>query len=119
MKKLGAISVLGLLLLFASPAFAEFQKGLIFDLTPKLPSAHASNIVQLPDGDMLCVWYSGKAEGAKDVAEWASRFDRKTGKWTEPYMLVDTPNKPEGNPVLFVAPDKKVYLYYATMEGMG
>jgi len=101
------------------PALAYFQKGVIYEPTPALPSAHASTIVELPDRDLLCVWYSGKAEGARDVAEWASRFERKTGQWSKPCLLVDTPGKPEGNPVLFVAPDKKVYLFYATMEGLG
>jgi len=119
MKTSVACLAIVLFFLAAVPALAYFQKELIFEPTPSLPSAHASTIVELPDRDMLCVWYSGKAEGAKDVAEWASRFERSTGKWSEPYLLVDTPDKPEGNPVLFVAPDKKVYLYYATMEGMG
>jgi len=116
---LWALSLIIFSLGFAFSASAYFEKGLIFEQSPEIPSSHASTIVQLPDGDMLCAWYSGKQEGAKDVAEWASRFERKTGRWYRPYVLVDTPKLPEGNPVLFVAPDQKVFLYYATMEGPG
>jgi len=100
-------------------ALAYFEKGLVFEQSKEIPSSHASTIVQLPDGDMLCAWYSGKQEAARDVAVWASRFERTNSKWTKPYVLADTPNKPEGNPVLFVAPDGKVYLHYATIEGTG
>jgi len=102
----------------AMPGLAYFEKGLIFEHSSALPSSHASTIIQLPDGDMLCAWYSGKNEGAKDVAVWASRFDRKANKWTPPYVLADTPKKPEGNPVLFAAPDGKIYLYFVTIEGL-
>ena len=101
----------------AMPGLAYFEKGLIFEHLRALPSSHASSIIQLSDGDMFCAWYSGKNEGAKDVAVWASRYERKTNQWTPPYVLADTPKKPEGNPVLFAAPDGKVYLYFVTIEG--
>ena len=106
-------------LVWSFSAFGYFEKDLIFEQSQKIPSSHASTIVQLPNGDMMAAWYSGKAEAAPDVAEWTSRFERKTGKWTTPRVLVNTPKLPEGNPVLFVGSDQKVYLYYATMEGMG
>jgi len=118
MKELAkAVWGLVVFLALAAPAFARLEKGLIFEQSAQIPSSHASTIVQLPDGDMLCAWYSGTAEGRKDVAIWASRFEQKSGKWSAPYVLADTANKSDGNPVLFVAPDGKVYLYFVTIEG--
>lgn len=116
-----SVALLSMLLtaMIPTPAFAYFEKGLVFENSPVLPSSHASTVIQLPDNDMLCAWYSGRNEGAKDVAIWASRFERKTGKWGAPYLAVDTPNKPEGNPVLFAGTDGKIYLYFVTIEGFG
>jgi len=104
--------------LFALSVKAEFEKGLIFQPTSKLPSNHASTLIALPDGDLLCVWYAGKREGAPDVALYLSRYEKEKGSWSQPRLLIDTPNKPEGNPVLFYAPDGKVWLFFVTIEGL-
>jgi predicted neuraminidase len=89
----------------ASPTSQEF----IFTSAP-FPSAHASTIVELPNGDLLAAWFGGAAEGAPDTAIWASR--RTANQWSAPYLLVREPNVPCWNPVLFHSSDGKLWLYY-------
>src|SRR5438270_6846058 len=63
--------------------------GFIYDQAP-FASAHASNIVELRNGDLLASWFGGSAEGKPDVAIWASR---RTGTgWSAPYELVREPD---------------------------
>jgi len=74
------------------------------------PSAHASTIVQLKNGDFLAAWFGGSAEGKPDVAIWSAR--RIGNKWTEPVELVREPKIACYNPVLFHSQDGKLWLYY-------
>jgi predicted neuraminidase len=74
------------------------------------PSAHASTIVELKNGDLLSAWFGGSAEGKPDVAIWSAR--RTAGKWTEPIELVREPDIACYNPVLFYSADGTLWLYY-------
>jgi predicted neuraminidase len=74
------------------------------------PSAHASTLVELKNGDILAAWFGGAREGASDVAIWASR--RTAGKWSAPFELVREPNVATWNPVLFHTADGRLWLYY-------
>src|SRR5438876_11012012 len=89
----------------AAPTSQEF----IFTTAP-FPSAHASPIVELPNGDLLAAWFGGTAEGAPDTAIRASR--RTANQWSAPYLLVREPNIACWNPVLFHSADGKLWLYY-------
>jgi predicted neuraminidase len=88
---------------------SETLKQFIFTTAP-FASAHASTIVELRSGDLLAAWFGGTAEGAPDVAIWASR--RTAGEWSAPYLLVREPNIACWNPVLFHSADGKLWLYY-------
>jgi predicted neuraminidase len=84
----------------------------IFTSAP-FPSAHASTIVELPNGDLLAAWFGGTAEGAPDTAIWASRRTAsQANQWSAPYVLVREPNIACWNPVLFHSSDGKLWLYY-------
>ncbi len=48
----------------------------------------------MPDGDLLAAWYSCDYEGAKNEAIFYSRYNKKIGEWTEPKILVKTPELP-------------------------
>lgn len=74
------------------------------------PSAHASTLVELKNGDILAAWFGGSAEGKNDVAIWGSR--RSGGKWSAPFELVREPRIATWNPVLFHSADGKLWLYY-------
>ena len=47
-------------------------------LTAMLPSScpqnHAANILPLPDGALMCVWFAGTQEGIADISVWGSRL---------------------------------------------
>lgn len=78
--------------------------------TAPFPSAHASTIVELRNGDLLAAWFGGTSEGSPDVAIWGSR--RTSGQWSAPFRLVREPDVASWNPVLFHSADGKLWLYY-------
>lgn len=87
----------------------------IFKTDNKYPSCHCATIVELPKGELLCAWYAGSYEKAKDVVILFSRFSKN--RWEKPEVLVNTEGFSEGNPVLFLAPSQKLYLFFATIFG--
>jgi predicted neuraminidase len=102
------------LVLFTVPSIAQspaaaITKEFVYTTAP-FPSAHASTLVQLKNGDILAAWFGGTKEGATDVAIWGSR--RTASGWSAPFLLVREPNVPCWNPVLFETHDGKLWLYY-------
>ena len=81
----------------------------IYETAP-FPSAHASTIVELPNGDLLAAWFGGTEESNPDVAIWGSR--KSGGKWSAPAELVRERGTPCWNPVYFYTNDKRLWLYY-------
>lgn len=73
---------------------------------------HAANLHQLPDGDVACVWFGGTQEGIPDISIWFSRLCKQTGAWTEARRLSDDPERSEQNPILFTAPDGRLWLIW-------
>lgn len=73
--------------------------------------------MELPNRDLFAAWYAGFYEKAKDVAILCSRLPYNSTIWTKPEVLADTPDKSEGNPVLFVDRKKILWLFYVTMYG--
>jgi predicted neuraminidase len=72
---------------------------------------HSSSIVELPNGDLLVCWFHGSGERtADDVLIQGARWSKKTGKWSAPFVMADTPGFPETNPVLFL--DNKQRLFF-------
>lgn len=95
-----------------------FRSELIFEpgSVAGRPSCHASTLVELPDGELLAAWFAGSKEGAPDVAELGARLPPDAKKWSKPRVLVDTPNKSDGNPVLHVDRQGRVWIFYVTKE---
>lgn len=92
-----------------------FRGEFIFGPDTNYPSCHASTIVELPNGDLLAAWYAGTREKAKDVAVLGARLPKGSVQWAKPFVLADTPDHSEGNPVLFVDRSGTVWLFYMTM----
>jgi len=82
------------------------------------PMSHAANILELSSGDIVVVWYAGAYETSPDEVILMSRFNRNSSTWEEPVIIVDTPGRADGNPVIFEY-DGKVHLFYVTIEGGG
>ncbi|MCE5184862.1 MAG: exo-alpha-sialidase [Planctomycetaceae bacterium] len=84
--------------------------------TASFPSCHASTILELPTGDLLCAFFGGTAERDPDVE---IRLSRKAvgGKWTSPVSVADGVQSagqrlPTWNPVLFQARGGNIMLFY-------
>ncbi|HEU5347572.1 MAG TPA: sialidase family protein [Ktedonobacterales bacterium] len=67
----------------------------------QLPSAcHSPTLCELPDDELLLVWYAGSFEGASDTVL-ASARRTVAGGWTAPRIVLSLPGLPVGNPVLW------------------
>jgi predicted neuraminidase len=81
-----------------------------------LPSScvqnHAANIMPLPGGDLGCVWFGGTQEGIADISVYFSRLPAGQDRWLEPARLSDDPARSEQNPILFSAPDGRLWLLW-------
>lgn len=84
-------------------------------------ACHASSIAEMPNGDLLAIWYaSANGEGSEDQCIMSSRrtksSDDPTGVsgliWSTPAILHDTPDRPDGNAVLFVDKSGTVWLFF-------
>lgn len=75
---------------------------------------HAANLSVLPDGTLACVWFGGTMEGMGDISVYLSRLAPGSDRWSIPGKLSDDPQKSEQNPLLFNAPDGKVWLLYTS-----
>lgn len=94
----------------AAAAQPEIKGELIFPLEKW--HNHSSSVVELPNGDLLTVWFHGSGERtADDVLIRGARRNHATGKWTEPFVMADTPGFPETNPILFL--DSRQRLFFA------
>lgn len=86
----------------------------------KLPTLsvqnHASNIMPLPNGDLLCVWFSGTQEGMADISVFMARLKKGDAEWTDLRKMSEDPGRSEQNPVLFPAPDGKLWLLWTAQK---
>ncbi|EOD50424.1 putative glycosyl hydrolase protein [Neofusicoccum parvum UCRNP2] len=93
----------------ASPARAEAF------LPTTTVQAHASNLLRLADGTLLCAWFGGSQEGCADISIHLSRLAPGARAWAAPPQRVsDDAARSEQNPVLFAAPDSpnELWLLY-------
>jgi predicted neuraminidase len=77
---------------------------------------HAANLAVLPDGDLGCVWFGGTQEGVPDISIWFSRLSPGAGAWSEPMRLSADDTRSEQNPVLAIAPDGDLWLFYTAQR---
>lgn len=60
----------------------------LYDFAP-FPSAHASTIVELKNGDLLAAYFGGTWERNPDVCIWVSRKPKGSDKWEAPILAGD------------------------------
>ena len=80
------------------------------------PQNHAANLLPLPDGTLMCVWFGGSQEGKADISVWGSRLAPGATTWSEAIKLSDDPERSEQNPVLFQAPDGVLWLLWTAQH---
>lgn len=76
---------------------------------------HAANLHFLPDGRLACVWFGGTMEGMGDISVFMSTLG--PGGWSPARRLSDDPARSEQNPVLFTAPDGRLWLFHTSQPG--
>jgi len=81
-------------------------------LPSSCPQNHAANLLPLPDGTLMCVWFGGTQEGIADISVWGSRLAPGSHQWSDAVKLSDDASRSEQNPVLFLAPDNVLWLLW-------
>ncbi|MFZ2653112.1 MAG: sialidase family protein [Burkholderiaceae bacterium] len=90
-----------------------------------VPSAHASALAALDDGELLAFWWAGARESGGDVAIYTARW--RNGHWSSARRIVEREQlsgqlgfgvRRLGNPTAWVARDGRVHLY-AVATGAG
>ncbi len=86
---------------------------------------HSASITGLPGGDLLATWFAGTREGAADVQIRAARFDAASGEWGPEQVLATRESTQHavgkrirklGNPVISLAPDNRLWLFYVSVS---
>jgi len=89
-----------------------YQSELIFPMEKS--HNHGSSIVELPNGELLVVWYRGSGEHeADDVRIMGARKAYRDKFWSKPFVMADTANFPDANPVVFVDGEKQLQLIWS------
>lgn len=85
-----------------------------------IPSAtaqcHASNLLLLDDGDVLCAWFGGSQEGKKDISIYTARLSASTRQWSDAQQVTFDGTRSEQNPVLFKTPSGEIWLMYTSQN---
>ena len=88
-------------------------------------AVHAASLVELNDGRLQAVWFSGSREGAGDVTIQTAVMDPSTQRWGAERTLFDRQQierglwryvKKLGNPVIARAPDGSLMLWVVTVS---
>ncbi len=93
----------------------EKQESFIFALQEK--HVHGSSIVEMSNGDLLACWFYGSGERtANDVLVQGARLKKGDARWSPTFLMADTPNLPDCNPVLFVDNTDKLWLFWVAVQ---
>ena len=88
-------------------------------------AVHAASLVELQNGDLRAVWFSGSREGAADVTIQTAVLDRSTSRWGAETTVFDRHQierglwryvKKIGNPVIARAPDGSLMLWMVNVS---
>ncbi|KAL2831420.1 BNR repeat-like domain-containing protein [Aspergillus cavernicola] len=86
-------------------------------LRPATVQCHASNLLRLPNGDLLCAWFGGNMEGKPDISIYLSRLASGGQNWGKAVKVSHDDTRSEQNPVLFHHPSGKLWLLYTSQHG--
>ncbi len=116
MKKLWFFGMVAAVLA-VGPVWAEgtLTSELIFPVQGK--HVHGSTIVECPNGDLLAAWFYGSGErSANDVLIQGARMKKGASEWSAPFVMADTPFTPDCNPVLFIDPQQRLWLFWIAVR---
>lgn len=79
--------------------------------------SHASNLLVLANGDVLCTWFSGTEEGKDDISIFVSRLVSGREQWTTPEKVSNNPGRSDQNPMFFQTPSGPIWLLFTSQDG--
>jgi lysophospholipase L1-like esterase/regulation of enolase protein 1 (concanavalin A-like superfamily) len=74
---------------------------------------HASALLELPNGDLFCMWYRRDFDRVSDSFLATSRLPLGSTTWTTPVNAISTPNRGHGNPVLYLDDENVIWCFYS------
>ena len=75
---------------------------------------HGSCLLELPNGELLLTWYHGSGEHeADDVKIVGARKAKGDTSWSHQFLMADSPNFPDTNPVIFLDHHKQLWLVWS------
>ena len=81
---------------------------------------HSSSLVELPNNDILAVWFQlmgkGRERTSENVKLMGARLKAGHTTWSLPFVMAETPYLPDGNPVLFLNSQKKLFLVWHVLQ---
>jgi len=78
---------------------------------------HPTTITELDNGDLLIAYYGGGGEYETETAVYGSLQKSGAKKWSRPVAIARNPIYSMGNPVLWQAPDERVWLFFVVRPG--
>jgi predicted neuraminidase len=100
-----------------APAGSDIVTERVFGPEVPGPYKHPASITELANGDLYLVYYGGSGEYAADSTVHGARLPKGATHWTVPKALVPRPQEPEGNAVVWQAPDGAVWLFSVVRPG--
>jgi hypothetical protein len=98
----------------------------IIPMPKGVPSAHASALAQLPQGDLISFWWAGSRESGPDVKVYASRWSN--GQWSDNWVVASRDSLGKalghgvrriGNPVAWTAADGTAHMWWPPAWRLG
>lgn len=78
---------------------------------------HGSSIVETPKGDLLVCWFHGSGERRHDdVLIRGARKRKGETVWSAPFLMADSQDLPDCNPVLFIDPRGTLWLFWIAVQ---
>ncbi|WP_282936217.1 exo-alpha-sialidase [Paenibacillus sp. RC67] len=80
---------------------------------------HGSSIVELPSGELLCVWFQGNGERDATTTKIMGARSMDGGKtWMNPFVMTDAQDIADINPVVYVdSGDRLWFFWYPVLAG--
>lgn len=75
---------------------------------------HASNLLLLKNGALLCAWFGGTQEGKSDISIYLARKARGSKSWSDAKKVTHDNSRSEQNPVLHETPSGEIWLLYTS-----
>lgn len=85
--------------------------------TPGGKYKHPASIEELPNGDLYLAFYGGDGEYESNTADYGSRRTKGSMQWSPPAKIADTPDRSDGNPVVWQEPGGPLWLFYVVRYG--